>query len=424
MKQLSLLCSAAFLLCNARTSPESFASQNKTGNFRITRVAGLLVSGLCVLAFALPPSPASAQPAHGQRPTVTEEPPVPIPLAGVCEEEFDRNGNIWIEEAFAGAYARLNPATGQIAEYLQLPGSLPGGLELGWDGGVWSTLITLNELVRIDPNTGTFSYYPIPYFGVLQADDITKGADGAMWFNMPGINAIGRFDLNTGQFSDYQIPTSNIPGVNGVGVDGILHIISHGPNNTIMFAEPLSNKIATFNVFTKTFAEYTVPTPLSIPIGVTEGADGNIWFTESATHKFGRINPTTGVITEWDVLQLRGSLLPPGIGNPIPMPGPMKLGADGDIYFSEIQGGAATLTDVIARFNPTTGVFTEIPVPTPLSSPGCDLNNQDLQHEWFGELTGNRIGYMTLDGGQNAAAVSLLSYYSGFQPYPGHGAPY
>ena len=96
--------------------------------------------------------------------------------------------------------------------------------------------------------------------GALQADDITKGDDGAMWFSLPGINAVGRIDLTTYEITQYQIPTSNIPGVNGVGVDGVLHIITHGPNNTVLFAEPLSNKIATLNVFTKVFSEYTIPT--------------------------------------------------------------------------------------------------------------------------------------------------------------------
>lgn len=91
----------------------------------------------------------------------------------------------------------------------------------------------------------------------------------------------------------------------------------------------------------------------------------------------------------------------------------MKLGADGNLYFSEIQGGNPMLTNVLAQYNPKTGAFKEITVPTPFSSPGCDLNNQDLDAIWFGEITGNRVGKLSI-GPRDPAAVGLLRQWSGF----------
>ena len=46
------------------------------------------------------------------------------------------------------------------------------------------------------------------------------------------------------------------------------------------------------------FAEYLIPTASSYPDGIAAGPDGNLWFTESAVNKIGRIT-TGGIITEF-----------------------------------------------------------------------------------------------------------------------------
>lgn len=38
-----------------------------------------------------------------------------------------------------------------------------------------------------------------------------------------------------------------------------------------------------------TVTEYTIPTLASTPTGITAGPDGNLWFTESAGNKIGKI---------------------------------------------------------------------------------------------------------------------------------------
>src|SRR5262245_24265924 len=45
----------------------------------------------------------------------------------------------------------------------------------------------------------------------------------------------------------------------------------------------------------KRIKEFPVPTPGSLPHGIAVGPDGNLWFTERAGDKIGRITPT-GVI--------------------------------------------------------------------------------------------------------------------------------
>src|SRR5258706_8535479 len=44
--------------------------------------------------------------------------------------------------------------------------------------------------------------------------------------------------------------------------------------------------------------EYSIPTALSFPEGITTGPDGNLWFAEYKGHKIGRITPS-GSFTEF-----------------------------------------------------------------------------------------------------------------------------
>src|SRR5439155_25813551 len=82
--------------------------------------------------------------------------------------------------------------------------------------------------------------------------------------------------------------------------------------------------------------EFAVPTANSFPSAITAGPDGNLWFTEEAGNKIGRISPS-GAISEF----------PLAVGA---MPGGIVAGPDGNLWFSE--RGA----DKIGRISPTGGL--------------------------------------------------------------------
>jgi hypothetical protein len=46
----------------------------------------------------------------------------------------------------------------------------------------------------------------------------------------------------------------------------------------------------------QSITEFPIPTPLAAPEGITAGPDGNLWFTEQAANKIGRI--TTSSVTD------------------------------------------------------------------------------------------------------------------------------
>jgi virginiamycin B lyase len=373
------------------------------------RIAHRLLSGLGGAAVA---GAAIFLPAAGARaavPHVVEYGPLPTgPVSGACEVEFDHQGRLWVEQYLAGQFARMDPGTGQFTEFnTPMPLSVPGGEEVGQDGAIWSTEVTGNSLLRIDPDSGAMRELPIPWANALSttalglplhtglglANDITKGADDAMWFTLGGLNAVGRIDMATHQMTKYRLPTA-------AGAEQALFgIIKPGPGRTMVTDMPLENKVYSINLDTKAVTAYTMPTPLSFPLGVTTGPDGAIWVTEELAMKLARIDPATGKIKEYPLFGLNGLLggLVNGgsIGNPLPIPGPIVTGSDGRLYFPLNFAGSVGLGNRMASFDPATHQVATYDTPSSLSSP-CDINNEQPGSIWFAELTANKVGRLLI----------------------------
>jgi virginiamycin B lyase len=143
--------------------------------------------------------------------------------------------------------------------------------------------------------------------------------------------------------------------------------------------------------------QFRIPTANGNPTDITQGSDGNFWFTESHVnppqtdnHHVARIMPT-GAITEFLVCQFC-------------FPNHIAQGADGILYFTKsdpglgrITTGGTVLPDVVPsnslangngvaargnavyfaafntnsiwRYNSATNAFTEFPIPTPGATP-------------------------------------------------------
>jgi virginiamycin B lyase len=106
---------------------------------------------------------------------------------------------------------------------------------------------------------------------------------------------------------------------------------------------------------------------------LVSGPDGNVWYTENASGKIGRIT-TSGQITEFPL--------------PTPNSGPFGItgGPDGNLWFTEQANMLGRIT--------TAGQITEFPLPTANSNPGEITKGSD-GNLWFTESRANRIGHIT-----------------------------
>jgi virginiamycin B lyase len=127
--------------------------------------------------------------------------------------------------------------------------------------------------------------------------------------------------------------------------------------------------------------EYPIPSAKGIPVGITSGPDGVLWFTEVNVNKIGRIDPATHIITEYPI--------------PTPKSGAAEgitSGPDGAIWFSE--GGTGDTdngANKIGRIDLTTHQITEYPTLSPGSGPALIVSGPD-NAIWFTEQFVNKIG--------------------------------
>ena len=149
--------------------------------------------------------------------------------------------------------------------------------------------------------------------------------------------------------------------------------ITQGSDGNLWFTETIANKIARITT-NGTITEYPVPTANSEPQGIATGPDGALWFTEYSGNKIGRIT-TSGSITEY-AIPLSGAS-PRGI----------TAGPDGNLWFTESLNGRK-----IGRIT-TSGRITEFVVPG--GSPFA-ITQGPLDSLWFSEF--DKIGRITTSG--------------------------
>jgi streptogramin lyase len=149
--------------------------------------------------------------------------------------------------------------------------------------------------------------------------------------------------------------------------------IASGADNNLWFTDNASSKIGKLAA-SGTVTEYALPSG-SGPWGVTTGSDTNTWFTDGATSKIGKIT-TAGAITEY--------ALPSGS-----QPVGITSGGDGNLWFADYG------TNKIGKIT-TAGALTEYALPAGSDpyeiTPGSDGNL------WFTNSGTNKIGKITTAG--------------------------
>ncbi len=118
---------------------------------------------------------------------------------------------------------------------------------------------------------------------------------------------------------------------------------------------------------------------LALPLDITAGPDGNLWFTEKGRNRIGRITPL-GVVTEFS----EGITALAGLTG-------ITAGPDGNLWFTEIDGnriGRITPAGVVTEFS--AGITAEASPTFITAGPDGNL--------WFTEQAIDRIGRITPAG--------------------------
>jgi virginiamycin B lyase len=145
------------------------------------------------------------------------------------------------------------------------------------------------------------------------------------------------------------------------------------------FSESSSNKIVRLEPTTNMITEWEIPSSgnsSAQPTGIAlDPSTGSIYFTESGTNKIGRLEPTTKEVTEWS--------LPNGSSNMTLDEVRIDSGS-GNLYLIDDSGY------VVTRLEPTTNTFTEWTLP--ISSSNISDITFGFDAIYFTESGTNKIG--------------------------------
>lgn len=222
------------------------------------------------------------------------------------------------------------------------------------------------------PPPAVTSQYPIPTASSDPAG-IALGSDGNLWITEFASSKIGQLG-HGGKISESVTP-SRKAGPNGIASGS-------GPNLNLWFTETNLGKVGQITVGGPPYLEYKMPDSASAPVGITLGADGNMWVTDPGTNSIWRIKQIKKkpfvVFTQY---HLTGNAQPLTITN----------GPDDALWFTEPG------TNRIGRLPISGSPLSEYSIPTANSDPVGIAPATD-KALWFTEQKSKKIGRITTAG--------------------------
>jgi len=225
------------------------------------------------------------------------------------------NGTIWYVEATPNKIVSLD-GTGKQTAY-QIPGQ-PYDLRdiiAGPDGRLWFTLSGSGAIGAMT-TSGKISMYTLPDAGAYPLN-IAQGPDGRLWFTEGNGDALGAV-TTSGQISQYPVPGTGVsPWGITVGLDGRLWSTDRQGHEI--------DAMTTDGVVT----QYPLPVTDGSPVGITPGADGRLWFTMDGFDAVAALDPATGAVADYPVVNTSASALQPKY---------LAMAKDGSLWVSETVG--------------------------------------------------------------------------------------
>lgn len=213
----------------------------------------------------------------------------------------------WFTGKSTGTIGRITP-DGKIATFdLPTAGSVPIYIKAGPDGNMWFTELAGNTIGRVTP-TGSVKEFPIPTRNSRPIAIVPEPGGGqAMWFTEEAGNKVGRIGMD-GKITEFPVPkTQDNVILAGLAFDtqGNLWVQQYIDVNSPRdwdgkFTGPvgrdyiikIDKAILTArqsDISKVAFTFYQVPTRETVMHRIIQGPDGNMWFTEMAADKLGRV---------------------------------------------------------------------------------------------------------------------------------------
>ncbi len=232
-------------------------------------------------------------------------------------------GAVWFTLTNSDAFGELSPTGTSPTLYVGYRPNINGSAVYVPSAGItavgnslWFTVPGINSLETLPAGATFTTAYSLSPANINVANfksQVTPGPNQTLWFTEPG--AIGIFSLTSNTvIGQVSLPTS--------GGTQMPTAISEGPNNTIWLTESVpasggsgfsSAAVGVINANSMTFIKEFPLAAASEPSGITEGQDGNMWFTETGAGAIGFVN--TAGLTSPSNYTLGGTIAIPTTGH-------------------------------------------------------------------------------------------------------------
>lgn len=205
--------------------------------------------------------------------------PAPYGGAAMAIPVETSDGSVWVTDHALNRISEFDPVAQTWLQSIIMPTGncwVVQGYEDRDHGFVYLTEYNANKLGRIAVG------------GSAVTDIVTPGggpafcvySNGKVYYSRWNESGIGVYDVNSQAFVEHQFPVSNESG-------GPMWLT---PDGKIVTGTRNRGYIMVFNPGTQLFTAYQIPTASAgLKDGLTVGADGVIWFTESGVNKLGKL---------------------------------------------------------------------------------------------------------------------------------------
>jgi virginiamycin B lyase len=276
----------------------------------------------------------------------------------------------WLRRELAGPGPSTAPAEGfaigegEIREYpIPEPGDLPHDLAVDAAGRVVITGMFSQVMYQLDPASGEFSAVPLPAEkGGPRAVEID--GEGQWWVLLSGPGLIARFAPATGKWKTW--PLGMYPHSIALDSSGRAWFNGHFSRDPEVIGriDPATGVSKVFPVPAHPTMGGTPGGP--IPYELRIGPDGRIWGSELQGNRIFGLTPSTGEFTVYEL--------------PTPLSGPRRfdVAPNGDLWIP------AYAANRLLRFEPASAKFTEYALPIPDALPYVARVDPDRNVVWVG----------------------------------------
>jgi cysteine-rich repeat protein len=248
----------------------------------------------------------------------------------------------------------LDPRTGERGTYPFTGGS--HSIERAADGNMWITQAGSDSLAEVFVDGVTPPrYFPLPNIGGVQgAYPHTNrfDAQGDLWMTLTKSNQLARFDPTTAAWTYMPLPEAD-PAEVGLSIP-VAYGCDVAPDDSVWWSQLFGERIGHYDPHTATMRSWRPP--FYGPRRLAVGRDGIVWVPGYSSGVLGRFDPA---IERWKVYPLpTGVAGPEGFGT---SEAPYNLNAnrnDGTVWIN------GSNSDTMIRFDPATGRFAAVPLPT------------------------------------------------------------